>query len=95
MEKNEEFVDGIRVLPAGFDVEEAERAIDFFLNASTSRMYITFSRLVGRYLMLYVTSYSGSTSRWRLCEWLGVDPVERATLKNWNKRKRFVIAEEK
>ena len=30
MEKNEEFVGGIRVLPAGFDVEEAERAIDFF-----------------------------------------------------------------
>jgi len=32
MEKNEiEFVNGIRVLPAGFDVEKAERAIDFFL----------------------------------------------------------------
>lgn len=31
MEKNEiEFVNGRRVLPAGFDVEKAERAIDFF-----------------------------------------------------------------
>ena len=49
MEKNEiEFVNGRRVLPAGFDVEKAERAIDFFLNASTSRTYITFNTLVRR-----------------------------------------------
>jgi hypothetical protein len=87
MEKNEiEFVNGIRVLPAGFDLEKAERAIDFFLNASF-RMYITFSTLAGRYLMLYETLYSGSTSRWRLCELLGVDPGDRATLKNWCKRR--------
>lgn len=93
MEKNEiEFVNSRRVLPAGFDVEKAERAIDFFLNASTSRTYITFSTLAGRYLMLYVTLYSGSTARWRLCELLGVDPGERATLKNWCKRR--VIAGE-
>lgn len=83
-----EFVNGRRVLPAGFDVEKAERAIDFFLNASTSsRTYITFSTLTGRYLMRYVTLYSGSTSRWRLCELLGVDPWDRATLRNWNKRR--------
>lgn len=88
MEKNEiEFVNGRRVLPAGFDVEKAERAIDFFLNASTSRTYITFSTLVGRYLMLYEVLYSGSTARWRLCELLGVDPGARATLKNWCKRR--------
>ena len=89
MEKNEiEFVNGRRVLPAGFDVEKAERAIDFFLYASTSRTYITFSTLVGRYLMLYVVLYSGSTARWRLCKLLGVDPGDRATLKNWIKRKK-------
>lgn len=39
MEKNEiEFVNGIRVLPAGFDVEKAERAIDFFLKWKHSEM---------------------------------------------------------
>lgn len=33
MEMNEiEFVNGRRVLPAGFDVEKAERAIDFFFS---------------------------------------------------------------
>ena len=82
-----EFVNGIRVLPAGFDVEKAERAIDFFLNVSASRTYITFGTLAGRYLMLYVTLYSGSTARWRLCKLLGVDPGDRATLKNWCKRR--------
>ena len=87
-----EFVNGRRVLPAGFDVEKAERAIDFFLNVSTSRTYITFSTLAGRYLMLYVTLYSGSTARWRLCELLGVDPGEQEKKKNWCKRR--VIAEE-
>ena len=93
MGKNEfEFVDGIRVLPAGFDVEKAERAIDFFLNTSTSRTYMTFRTLAERYLTLYVTLYSGSTSGWCLCKLLGVDPGERATLKNW--RKRRVIAGE-
>ncbi len=93
MVKNEiEFLNGRRVLPAGFDVEKAERAIDFFLNASTSRTYITFSTLAGRYLMLYVISYSGSTSKWRLCELLGIDPGDRATLKNWSKRR--IVARE-
>lgn len=82
-----EFVNGIRVLPAGFDVEKAERAIDFFLNVAAPRTYITFSTLAGRYLMLYVVLYSGSTARWRLCELLGVDPGDRATLKNWCKRR--------
>lgn len=87
-----EFVNGRRVLPAGFDVEKAERAIEFFLNASTSRTYITFSTLAERYLTLYVTLYSGSTSGWCLCKLLGVDPGERATLKNWCKRRG--VAEE-
>lgn len=82
-----EFVNGRRVLPAGFDVEKAERAIEFFLNASTSRTYITFSTLAERYLTLYVTLYSGSTSGWCLCKLLGVDPGERETLKNWCKRR--------
>ena len=46
MGKNEfEFVDGIRVLPAGFDVEKAERAIDFFLNVSTPRTHMTFQHI--------------------------------------------------
>lgn len=81
MEKNEiEFVNGIRVLPAGFDLEKAERAIDFFLNVSTPRTYMTFSTLAERYLRLYVISYSGSTSGWRLCELLGVYPGATAYL---------------
>ena len=88
MRKNEfEFVNGRRVLPAGFDVEKAERAIDFFLNASTPRTYMTFSTLAVRYLRLYVILYSGSTSVWRLCELLGVYPGDMATLKNWCKRR--------
>lgn len=82
-----EFVNGIRVLPAGFDVEKAERAIDFFLNVAAPRMHMTFSTLAERYLMLYVISYSGSTSGWRLCELLGVYPGDMATLKNWCKRR--------
>ena len=88
MAKNEiEFVNGRRVLPAGFDVEKSERAIDFFLNVSTPRTYMTFSTLAERYLRLYVISYNGSTSAWRLCEFLGVYPGDMATLKNWCKRK--------
>lgn len=91
MGKNEfEFVGGIRVLPTEFDVEKAERAIDFFLN--TTRTYMTFCTLAERYLTLYVTLYSGSTSGWCLCKLLGVNPRDRATLKNWCKRR--VVARE-
>ena len=88
MGKNEiEFVNGRRVLPAGFDLEKAERAIDFFLNVSTPRTYMTFRTLAERYLTLYVTLYSGSTSGWCLCKLLGVNPEDRATLKNWCKKR--------
>lgn len=81
-----EYIDenGHRFLPAGFDVKKAERIMGNFLNYHSPR-YTTFSEVASS-LILSGTGYDGGTSSNYLCNLLGVDGGNMATLKNWKRR---------
>lgn len=78
---------GQRILPAGFDVKKAERIMDNFLRYH-STLYTSFSE-VASYLILSGTGYDGGTSSNYLCNLLGVDGGDPATLKNWKARAKL------
>ena len=75
---------GHRILPAGFDVKKAERIMGNFLNYHSLR-HTTFSEVASS-LILSGTGYDGGTSSNYLCNLLGVDGGDMATLKNWKAR---------
>ena len=86
MNQEIEYIDknGRRILPKGFDVKKAERIMGNFLNFH-SLQHTTFSEVVSS-LILFNTGYDGGTSSNYLCNLLGVDGGDPATLKNWKAR---------
>ena len=86
MNQKIEYIDenGHRILPAGFDVKKAERIMGNFLNYHSLR-HTTFSEVASS-LILSGTGYDGGTSSNYLCNLLGVDGGDMATLKNWKAR---------
>lgn len=82
-----EYIDenGHRILPAGIRCKKkAERIMGNFLNYHSPR-YTTFSEVASS-LILSGTGYDGGTSSNYLCNLLGVDGGDMATLKNWKRR---------
>lgn len=86
MNQEIEYIDknGRRILPKGFDVKKAERIMENFLNFHSLR-HTTFSEVVSS-LILFNTGYDGGTSSNYVCNLLGIDGGDMATLKNWKRR---------
>lgn len=82
----EYFKDGKKILPPEFDLKEAERIMDNFMTLERT-VNMNFLCVVS-FLILRGTGFDGGTSSHYLCDLLGVDSADRATVKRWNERKR-------